>query len=103
MAKYFRRRPGADQHRLVQIVGLRSGMKLPEKSEASWHNWKVVGLVSDYPDHSELLKKLHEMLHGNFSKGDFQRRFSNGCFSIHGVMIKPWRAPHTPEALYLAE
>lgn len=32
---------------------------------------KVVGLVSDYPDHSELLKKLHEMLHGNFSKGDF--------------------------------
>ncbi len=32
---------------------------------------KVVGLVLDHPDHSELLKELHGMLHGNFSKGDF--------------------------------
>jgi predicted ATP-dependent endonuclease of OLD family len=32
---------------------------------------KVIGLVLDYPDHGELLKKLHEMLRGSFSKGDF--------------------------------
>jgi len=32
---------------------------------------KVIGLVIDHPDHSDLLKELHEMLHGNFSKGDF--------------------------------
>lgn len=32
---------------------------------------KVVGLVLDYPNHSELLKELHDVLHGNFSKGDF--------------------------------
>ena len=32
---------------------------------------KVIGLVLDHPDHTELLKELHEMLHGNFSKGDF--------------------------------
>lgn len=32
---------------------------------------KVVGLVLDYPDHTELLKELHAILHGSFSKGDF--------------------------------
>lgn len=25
----------------------------------------------DHADHTELLKELHTMLHGNFSKGDF--------------------------------
>ncbi len=32
---------------------------------------KVIGLVLDYPDHAELLKELHAMLRGSFSKGDF--------------------------------
>lgn len=32
---------------------------------------KAVGLVNDYPNHSELLKELHDMLRGSFSKGDF--------------------------------
>ncbi|WP_175786943.1 AAA family ATPase [Burkholderia anthina] len=32
---------------------------------------KVIGLVLDHSDHTELLKELHAMLHGNFSKGDF--------------------------------
>ncbi|MGM8932911.1 AAA family ATPase [Salinicola halophyticus] len=32
---------------------------------------KVLGLVLDHPDHAELLKELHDMLHGSFSKGDF--------------------------------
>ncbi|MCI0151883.1 AAA family ATPase [Paraburkholderia sediminicola] len=32
---------------------------------------KVVELVVDHPDHSELLAELHNMLHGSFSKGDF--------------------------------
>lgn len=32
---------------------------------------KVIGLVLDYSDHSELRKELHEMMHGSFSKGDF--------------------------------
>jgi hypothetical protein len=32
---------------------------------------KVVGLVLEHPSHSELLKELHGVLHGNFSKGDF--------------------------------
>jgi hypothetical protein len=32
---------------------------------------KVIDLVLDHPDHTELLKELHAMLRGNFSKGDF--------------------------------
>jgi predicted ATP-dependent endonuclease of OLD family len=32
---------------------------------------KIVGLVADHPNHAELLKELHDLLHGNFSKGDF--------------------------------
>jgi len=32
---------------------------------------KVIGLVVDHPDHTELLKELHAMLRGNFNKGDF--------------------------------
>ena len=32
---------------------------------------KVVALVIDHPGHSDLLKALHVVLHGNFSKGDF--------------------------------
>ncbi|OXI86015.1 ATP-dependent endonuclease [Burkholderia sp. AU33423] len=32
---------------------------------------KVIGLVLDHPDHAELLRELHAMLRGNFSKGDF--------------------------------
>lgn len=32
---------------------------------------KVIGLVLDHPDHTELLKELHAMLRENFSKGDF--------------------------------
>ncbi|MFI0472012.1 AAA family ATPase [Halomonas sp. HMF6819] len=32
---------------------------------------KVMGIVLDNPDHTELLKELHVMLRGNFSKGDF--------------------------------
>lgn len=32
---------------------------------------KVLGLVLDHPDHAELLKELHETLHGSFNKGDF--------------------------------
>jgi predicted ATP-dependent endonuclease of OLD family len=32
---------------------------------------KVIGLVLDHPNHNELLKELHDMLRGNFSKGDF--------------------------------
>lgn len=32
---------------------------------------KVIGLVLDHPDHSELLGELHAILRGNFSKGDF--------------------------------
>ena len=32
---------------------------------------KVVGLVLDHPEHTELLEELHTMLRGNFSKGDF--------------------------------
>lgn len=32
---------------------------------------KIIGLVADYPNHSELLEELHNLLHGSFSKGDF--------------------------------
>jgi predicted ATP-dependent endonuclease of OLD family len=32
---------------------------------------KVIGLVLDHPEHLELLKELHDMLRGSFSKGDF--------------------------------
>ncbi|MCY1498495.1 AAA ATPase domain protein [compost metagenome] len=32
---------------------------------------KIVGLVVDHPNHAELLRELHDLLHGNFSKGDF--------------------------------
>jgi predicted ATP-dependent endonuclease of OLD family len=32
---------------------------------------KVINLLHDHPEHSELLKELHAMLRGNFSKGDF--------------------------------
>lgn len=32
---------------------------------------KVIGIVLDNPDHTDLLKELHTMLRGNFSKGDF--------------------------------
>jgi hypothetical protein len=32
---------------------------------------KVIGLVLDHPGHTELLKELHTMLRGNFTKGDF--------------------------------
>lgn len=32
---------------------------------------KVIGLVLDHSDHTELLKELHAMLRGNFGKGDF--------------------------------
>jgi predicted ATP-dependent endonuclease of OLD family len=32
---------------------------------------KVIGLVLDHPDHTELLRELHAMLRGNFNKGDF--------------------------------
>lgn len=32
---------------------------------------KVLGLVLDHPNHTELLKELHDMLRGSFSKGDF--------------------------------
>ena len=43
---------------------------------------KVVGLVLDHPEHSELLRELHAMLRGNFSKGDFAatlfERLNNG-------------------------
>lgn len=43
---------------------------------------KVLGLVLDHPNHAELLKELHELLHGNFSKGDFAatlfERFNRG-------------------------
>lgn len=43
---------------------------------------KVIGLVLDYPDHTELLEELHAMLRGNFSKGDFAatlfERLNNG-------------------------
>lgn len=43
---------------------------------------KVIGLVLDHPDHTELLEKLHAMLRGNFSKGDFAatifERMNNG-------------------------
>ncbi len=43
---------------------------------------KVIGLVLDHSDHTELLKELHDMLRGKFSKGDFAatlfERLSNG-------------------------
>lgn len=43
---------------------------------------KVVGLVLDHADHTELLKELHDMLRGKFSKGDFAatlfERLNNG-------------------------
>lgn len=43
---------------------------------------KVIGLVLDHPEHTELLKELHTMLRGNFSKGDFAatlfERLNNG-------------------------
>lgn len=43
---------------------------------------KVIGLVLDHPEHSELLMELHTMLRGNFSKGDFAatlfERLNNG-------------------------
>jgi predicted ATP-dependent endonuclease of OLD family len=43
---------------------------------------KVIGLVLDHPEHTELLKELHAMLRGNFSKGDFAatlfERLNNG-------------------------
>jgi len=32
---------------------------------------KVVDLVAAFPNHAELLKELHELLHGRFNKGDF--------------------------------
>ncbi|MCP1574180.1 putative ATP-dependent endonuclease of OLD family [Herbaspirillum rubrisubalbicans] len=32
---------------------------------------KVIDIVADHPDHVELLKELHAMLRGSFSKGDF--------------------------------
>lgn len=32
---------------------------------------KVIGLVIDHPNHTDLLKELHAMLRGSFSKGDF--------------------------------
>lgn len=43
---------------------------------------KVIGLVLDHPEHNELLKELHAMLRGSFSKGDFAatlfERLNNG-------------------------
>lgn len=32
---------------------------------------KVVTMVTDYPDHADLLRELHGLLHGTFSKGEF--------------------------------
>jgi len=32
---------------------------------------KVIGLVIEHTDHAELLKELHQLLHGSFNKGDF--------------------------------
>lgn len=32
---------------------------------------KVIGIVLDHPDHVDLLRELHNMLRGSFSKGDF--------------------------------
>jgi hypothetical protein len=32
---------------------------------------KVVTIVADNPDHADLNRELHELLHGSFSKGDF--------------------------------
>lgn len=43
---------------------------------------KVIGLVLDHSEHTELLKELHDMLRGKFSKGDFAatlfERLNNG-------------------------
>ena len=43
---------------------------------------KVIDLVLDHPEHTELLQELHTMLRGNFSKGDFAatlfERLNNG-------------------------
>ena len=32
---------------------------------------KVIEIVLDHPDHVDLLKALHDLMHGSFSKGDF--------------------------------
>jgi len=45
----------------------KSGKKIVHRGALA----KVIDIVLDHPDHVELLKKLHDMLRGSFSKGDF--------------------------------
>ena len=58
----------------------KSGKKIVHRGALA----KVIGIVLDHPDHVELLKTLHDMLRGSFSKGDF-------CASIFERMEKGQR------------